>query len=170
MKPCPKSPTCPLASTIGAYIDSDAGITACVSSWRRVDDNMIPARAKVNGLKRGKMPIFEPGLEELVVKNAAEGRLTFTTNLAEAVHKAEVVFIAVGTPTARHGEGGQADLTYVYAAAQEIAGALKDYTVVVTNVAGSVTSAASSNARPIPTPRHASSTPVGPKKFGQVAS
>ena len=74
-------------------------------------------RAKVNGLKRGKMPIFEPGLEELVVKNAAEGRLTFTTNLAEAVHKAEVVFIAVGTPP---GPGGNPDLTYLKAAAEGI--------------------------------------------------
>ena len=85
-------------------------------------------RAKVNGLKRGKMPIFEPGLEELVVKNAAEGRLTFTTNLAEAVHKAEVVFIAVGTPM---GEDGSADLQHVLSAAGEIGRAMRGYTVIV---------------------------------------
>ena len=84
--------------------------------------------SKVASLKRGKMPIFEPGLEELVVRNAAEGRLTFTTNLAEAVHKAEVVFIAVGTPM---GEDGSADLQHVLDAARQIGKAMGGYTVIV---------------------------------------
>lgn len=84
--------------------------------------------SKVASLKRGKMPIFEPGLEELVVRNAAEGRLTFTTNLAEAVHKAEVVFIAVGTPM---GEDGSADLQHVLDAARQIGKAMRGYTVIV---------------------------------------
>ncbi len=84
--------------------------------------------SKVAGLKRGKMPIYEPGLEEIVVRNAAEGRLTFTTNLAQAVQKAEVVFIAVGTPM---GEDGSADLQHVLAAAREIGKAMRGYTVIV---------------------------------------
>lgn len=84
--------------------------------------------SKVAGLKRGKMPIYEPGLEEVVNRNAAEGRLSFTTDLASAVHKAEVVFIAVGTPM---GEDGSADLQHVLAAAREIARAMRGYTVIV---------------------------------------
>jgi UDPglucose 6-dehydrogenase len=84
--------------------------------------------SKVAALKRGKMPIYEPGLEELVVRNAGEGRLTFTTKLADAVHKAEVVFIAVGTPM---GEDGSADLQHVLAAAAEIGKAMRGYTVIV---------------------------------------
>ncbi len=85
---------------------------------------------KINTLKEGKIPIYEPGLNVMVAKNAAEGRLQFTTDLAEAVPDAEAVFIAVGTPTSRRGDG-YADLTYIYAAAQEIAHFLKDYTVIV---------------------------------------
>jgi UDPglucose 6-dehydrogenase len=84
--------------------------------------------SKVAALKRGKMPIFEPGLEEMVVRNAAEGRLTFTTQLPEAVHKADVVFIAVGTPM---GEDGSADLQHVLSAAREIGKSMRGYTVVV---------------------------------------
>ncbi len=84
--------------------------------------------SKVRGLKAGKMPIYEPGLEELVVRNASEGRLSFTTKLADAVHKAEVVFIAVGTPM---GEDGSADLQHVLAAAAEIGKAMRGYTVIV---------------------------------------
>jgi UDPglucose 6-dehydrogenase len=85
---------------------------------------------KIARLKRGEIPIYEPGLERLVADNARAGRLDFSTNLADAVSKADAVFIAVGTPT-RRGEG-HADLTYVYAAAAEIAAALDHYTVVVT--------------------------------------
>jgi UDPglucose 6-dehydrogenase len=85
---------------------------------------------KIARLKKGEVPIFEPGLEALIAKNTAAGRLSFTTNLAEAVAEAEAVFIAVGTPT-RRGDG-HADLTYVMAAAEEIGRALKGYAVVVT--------------------------------------
>lgn len=85
---------------------------------------------KIEMLNAGKIPIFEPGLEALAAKNVASGRLTFTLDLATAVAEADAVFIAVGTPT-RRGDG-HADLTYVYAAAEEIAHSLRDYTVVVT--------------------------------------
>jgi UDPglucose 6-dehydrogenase len=85
-------------------------------------------RSKVASLKRGKMPIYEPGLEELVLRNAAEGRLAFTTDLAQAVSKAEVVFIAVGTPM---GEDGSADLQHVLGAARDVARAMRGYTVIV---------------------------------------
>jgi UDPglucose 6-dehydrogenase len=85
---------------------------------------------KVAALNSGRMPIFEPGLEQLVAKNSADRRLAFTTDLAEAVSKAQVVFIAVGTPS-RRGDGF-ADLSYVYAAANEIAASVGSGTVVVT--------------------------------------
>lgn len=86
--------------------------------------------AKIEALKQGRIPIFEPGLAELVATNVREGRLSFTTDLSEAVEAAEAVFIAVGTPS-RRGDG-HADLSYVYQAAREIAAAMKGYTVVVT--------------------------------------
>ncbi|WP_421702448.1 UDP-glucose dehydrogenase family protein [Aliiroseovarius sp.] len=86
--------------------------------------------AKVAMLERGEVPIYEPGLDELMAKNVAAGRLSFTGDLKAAVDGAEAVFIAVGTPT-RRGDG-HADLTYVFAAAEEIAAAITDYTVVVT--------------------------------------
>jgi len=85
---------------------------------------------KIEALNRGEIPIFEPGLAELVAKNVREGRLTFTTTLPEAVRNAEAVFIAVGTPS-RRGDG-HADLSYVYQAARDIAAAMDGYTVVVT--------------------------------------
>ena len=85
---------------------------------------------KISSIKKGVMPIYEPGLDDLVENNAAAGRLNFTTDLADAVKNAKVVFIAVGTPT-RRGDG-HADLSYVYAAAEEIADAIEGYTVVVT--------------------------------------
>ena len=85
---------------------------------------------KINSIKKGVMPIYEPGLEDLVENNFAAGRLNFTTDFADAVKNAKVVFIAVGTPTRRG--GGHADLSYVYAAAAEIADAMEGYTVVVT--------------------------------------
>ncbi|MBI4966851.1 MAG: UDP-glucose/GDP-mannose dehydrogenase family protein [Rhodospirillales bacterium] len=87
-------------------------------------------QTKIEGLKRGQMPIYEPGLDKLVADNVADGRLAFTTDLAPAVRGADAVFIAVGTPS-RRGDG-HADLSYVYAAAKEIAAALTGYTVVVT--------------------------------------
>ncbi len=85
---------------------------------------------KIAALHRGEIPIFEPGLDVLVASNVGAKRLTFTTDLMEPVAKAEAVFIAVGTPS-RRGDG-HADLTYVYAAAREIASALSGFTVVVT--------------------------------------
>src|SRR3954470_6704715 len=86
--------------------------------------------AKIEALNRGGVPIFEPGLAELVAKNVREDRLTFTTDLSQAVKNAEAVFIAVGTPS-RRGDG-HADLSYVYQAARDIAAAMDGYTVVVT--------------------------------------
>ena len=83
---------------------------------------------KIKLLNRGKIPIYEPGLEELVRRNRSEKRLTFTTSLPEAVRKCGVVFIAVGTPT---GEDGSADLKHVLAAATEVAQALNGYKVIV---------------------------------------
>jgi len=85
---------------------------------------------KINALKKGKVPIFEPGLEELVNENMAAERLSFSTDLPGAVNDADAIFISVGTPN-RRGDG-HADLSYVYAASEEIAHALKGYTVVVT--------------------------------------
>ncbi|MBW7849837.1 MAG: UDP-glucose/GDP-mannose dehydrogenase family protein [Rhodospirillales bacterium] len=85
---------------------------------------------KIERLRRNEMPIYEPGLEELVASNVKAGRLSFTTDLASAVARSDAVFIAVGTPS-RRGDG-HADLSYVFAAAREIAAALDGYTVVVT--------------------------------------
>jgi UDPglucose 6-dehydrogenase len=85
--------------------------------------------AKIDMLLKGEVPIYEPGLDALLEKNVAAGRLSFTTDIAAAVAGADAVFIGVGTPT-RRGEG-HADLTYVYAAAEEIARALTGYAVVV---------------------------------------
>ena len=85
---------------------------------------------KIAMLERGEVPIYEPGLDDLMAKNVKDGRLSFTQDLIAAVAGADAVFIAVGTPT-RRGDG-HADLTYVYAAAEEIANAITDYTVVVT--------------------------------------
>ena len=86
--------------------------------------------AKIEALKRGEIPIFEPGLQELAAENLGEGRLMFTTELRAAVRSADAVFIAVGTPS-RRGED-KADLSYVYAAAEAIGRAMKGFTVVVT--------------------------------------
>ena len=86
--------------------------------------------AKIEALRAGRMPIYEPGLEALVAENVRRGRLGFGTDLAAAVAGADAVFIAVGTPS-RRGDGF-ADLSYVYAAALEIAAALTGYTVIVT--------------------------------------
>jgi UDPglucose 6-dehydrogenase len=85
---------------------------------------------KIAGLRAGKMPIYEPGLEALVENNVRAGRLSFSTDLKASVKSADAVFIAVGTPS-RRGDG-HADLTYVHDAAREIAEAMDHYTVVVT--------------------------------------
>ncbi|KFC62698.1 Nucleotide sugar dehydrogenase [Devosia sp. LC5] len=86
--------------------------------------------AKIAALQRGEIPIFEPGLDALVANNASAGRLKFTSDLPSAVAQADIVFVAVGTPS-RRGDG-HADLSYVYAAAREIAQAVRGFTVVVT--------------------------------------
>ena len=85
---------------------------------------------KIARLQSGGIPIFEPGLETLVARNVRAGRLNFTTEAADAVRQADAVFIAVGTPS-RRGDG-HADLSYVYAAAEEVAGLIDGFTVIVT--------------------------------------
>ena len=85
---------------------------------------------KIEALKQGIMPIYEPGLDLMVERNNSQGRLEFTTDLKTAMDGAEAVFIAVGTPTRRG--GGHADLQYVFAAVEELADYITDYTVVVT--------------------------------------
>jgi UDPglucose 6-dehydrogenase len=85
---------------------------------------------KISALKAGKSPIFEPGLDDLIARNAREGRLGFTLELTKPVAQADAVFIAVGTPS-RRGDG-HADLSYVYAAAREIAAAIEGFTVIIT--------------------------------------
>ncbi len=85
---------------------------------------------RIERLQRGEIPIFEPGLDDLVRRNQQAGRLTFTTDLKEGVAGADAVLIAVGTPS-RRGDG-HADLTYVYSAAREIAAALTNYAAIVT--------------------------------------
>ncbi len=84
---------------------------------------------KVNRLRNGEIPIYEPGLEDMVAKNVREGRLAFTTELGEVAGAADLIFIAVGTPS-RRGDGF-ADLSYVYEAARQVAPHLRDYTVIV---------------------------------------
>ncbi len=85
---------------------------------------------KISKLLDGEMPIYEPGLDTLVAKSVNEGRLAFTTQLADAVATADTIFLAVGTPTSRRGDG-YADLTYIYEAAREIALHLTGYTVII---------------------------------------
>ncbi len=85
---------------------------------------------KISGLKQGKIPIYEPGLETILQRNVKAKRLNFTSNLKTAVKKSDIVFIAVGTPS-RRGDG-HADLTYVFSAAEEISKAIEGYTVIIT--------------------------------------
>ena len=87
-------------------------------------------RSKIDALERGDLPIYEPGLDDLVARNVREGRLTFRCDTGDAIAAADAVFIAVGTPS-RRGDG-HADLSYVYAAAEEIAELIDGFTVVVT--------------------------------------
>jgi UDPglucose 6-dehydrogenase len=84
--------------------------------------------AKIGSLRRGEIPIYEPGLETLVTRLSGEGRLTFTTSVSEAVGKCEVIFMAVGTPSAPSGEP---DLSFLKAAAQEVARAMTGYRLIV---------------------------------------
>jgi len=102
----------------------------CLSDFGHTVVCVDKSEAKIAQLNSGEVPIYEPGLDVLLGKNAAAGRLSFTTSLSDAVDGAEAVFIAVGTPS-RRGDG-HADLSYVFAAAEEVAKALTGYAVVVT--------------------------------------
>ena len=110
------------------YVGLVSGV--CFADFGHSVTCMDKDESKIEALRRGEIPIYEPGLDALVAENVEAGRLTFTTGLAEAVAKSDVVFIAVGTPS-RRGDG-HADLSYVYAAAREIAENVKGFTVVVT--------------------------------------
>ncbi len=103
---------------------------ACFSDFGHEVICVDKDKLKIDSLLTGKMPIFEPGLDALVAENVAAGRLSFSTDITAALQGAEAVFIAVGTPS-RRGDG-HADLSYVYAAAEEIARAITGYMVVVT--------------------------------------
>jgi len=87
-------------------------------------------KERIERLTEGDIPIFEPGLESLILKNTRSGRLSFTTSLSEALVDTDAIFIAVGTPS-RRGDG-HADLTFVYDVAREISSKIKDYIVIVT--------------------------------------
>ena len=103
---------------------------ACFADFGHTVTCVDTAPEKITALKEGRIPIYEPGLDALVAENVRQERLTFTTNLAQAVAGADAVFIAVGTPS-RRGDGF-ADLSYVYQAARDIAAAVTGPTVVVT--------------------------------------
>ncbi|MEO1964995.1 UDP-glucose/GDP-mannose dehydrogenase family protein [Hyphomonas sp.] len=103
---------------------------ACFADFGHVVTCVDKDASKIEKLKAGVMPIYEPGLDSLVAKNVEEERLFFTTDPAEAIRDADAVFIAVGTPS-RRGDG-HADLSYVYGAAEEIAQLMDGFTVVVT--------------------------------------
>jgi len=103
---------------------------ACIADFGHQVVCVDKDSAKIEALKRGEIPIYEPGLEDLVRSNFRQARLSFATSLEEPVRTADVVFIAVGTPS-RRGDG-HADLSYVYDAAREVAKALDGFTVVVT--------------------------------------
>ena len=103
---------------------------ACFADFGHVVTCIDKDAGKIARLEQGEIPIFEPGLDDLVERNVREGRLKFATSSAEAVREADAVFIAVGTPS-RRGDG-HADLSYVYAAAEEIAAQIDGFTVIVT--------------------------------------
>ena len=103
---------------------------ACFSEFGHHVTCVDKDAAKIAALQAGRIPIYEPGLEDMAAANVRAGRLSFTTELARAVPESDAVFIAVGTPS-RRGDG-HADLAYVFAAAEEIAAALDGYTVVIT--------------------------------------
>jgi UDPglucose 6-dehydrogenase len=103
---------------------------ACIADFGHHVTCVDKDAAKIEALKNGELPIYEPGLDNLVLENVIGGRLSFTTAIEEPVRAADAVFIAVGTPS-RRGDG-HADLSYVYEAAREISGALECFTVVIT--------------------------------------
>src|SRR6266540_7492729 len=102
---------------LGACLAENGNMVICVDK----------DEAKIETIKAGKMPIYEPGLEEMVRRNEHEERLTFTTDLPTAVRASEIVFIAVGTP---QGEDGSADLQHVLAVARDVGRSMNKYTVV----------------------------------------
>lgn len=102
---------------------------ACFADFGHTVTCVDKDAGKIARLQKGEIPIFEPGLDELVKDNVEQGRLFFTTDPSAAIRDADAVFIAVGTPS-RRGDG-HADLSYVYAAAEEIAGLISGYTVIV---------------------------------------
>src|SRR5215469_10296272 len=103
---------------------------ACFADFGHVVTCIDKDAGKIARLEQGEIPIFEPGLDDLVARNVSQGRLKFATGSAEAVGEADAVFIAVGTPS-RRGDG-HADLSYVYAAAEAIAGQIDGFTVIST--------------------------------------
>src|SRR2546425_7961462 len=103
---------------VGACLAENGNTVICVDK----------DKSKIATLKAGKMPIYEPGLEEMVRRNHSEERLTFTTDLPGAVKASEIVFIAVGTP---QGEDGAADLQHVLGVARDVGRAMNKYTVVI---------------------------------------
>ena len=118
-----------LAMIGSGYVGLVSG--ACFADFGHTVVCVDKDESRIAALEKGKSPIYEPGLDDLLARNNREGRLSYTRDLAAAVKQADAVFIAVGTPS-RRGDG-QADLSYVYAAAEEIAKALDGFTVVVTN-------------------------------------
>jgi UDPglucose 6-dehydrogenase len=108
------------------YVGLVAG--ACFSEYGNTITCVDIDESKINKLKKGIIPIFEPGLSELVVKNTNNHRLHFTTSLKEAVENSQFIFIAVGTPT---GSNGEADLSMVYNVAREIGKYINGYKVIV---------------------------------------
>ncbi len=103
---------------------------ACFAEFGHTVTCIDKDEGKIGRLREGIMPIYEPGLEAVVERNVADGRLSFATHAADAVAAADAVFIAVGTPS-RRGDG-HADLSFVYAAAQEVADLISGFTVIVT--------------------------------------
>lgn len=110
------------------YVGLVSGV--CLSEFGHHVVCIDKVKDKIDQLNAGKVPIYEPGLEEMIARNVAAGRLSFTTDLAGPVADADAVFIAVGTPSRK--SDGHADLRYVFAAAAEIAAAVRGFTVVVT--------------------------------------
>jgi UDPglucose 6-dehydrogenase len=116
-------------SMIGAgYVGLVSG--ACFADFGHHVTCVDTNREKIEALQAGRVPIYEPGLSDLVARNVRARRLSFSTDLATAIPRSDVVFIAVGTPS--HRDNGHADLTYVYEAARQVAAMLDGYTVIVT--------------------------------------
>ena len=137
---------------IGAgYVGLVSG--ACFADFGHTVTCVDSDAARIERIEAGVMPIFEPGLESLVERNVREGRLTFATSMASVVGEADAVLIAVGTPS-RRGDG-HADLSYVFAAVEEMAAHLDGFTVVVTKSTVPV------GVRPKAPPSTTSSAPTG---------